>query len=198
MTLLFTICAVVGGTLFVLQFLLSLLGFGGGHDVDAHGIDMHHAGGGGHAEGTSWLFGMLSFRAVVSALTAFGLGGLAVNASGAPPIGSLGFAVFCALATMLVVAFMTHSMRKLEDDGTIHIQKAVGRTGTVYITIPAKKSGTGKVTVSVQNRTMEFQAITPNEELSTGTLVVVTAVVGSDTVEVTKAPNTTPTPEAPR
>jgi membrane protein implicated in regulation of membrane protease activity len=195
MALLFSICAVVGGTLFVLQFLLSMLDFGGGHDVDAHSFDMHHAGG-GHGEGTSWLFGMLSFRAIVSALTAFGLGGLATNSSGATQIESLGFAVFCGLATMLVVAFMTHSMRKLEDDGTVHIQKALGRSGTVYLTIPAKKSGTGKVTISLQNRTMEFPAITPAEELVTGTIVVVTAVVGSNTVEVSASPNATSIPPA--
>jgi membrane protein implicated in regulation of membrane protease activity len=188
MSLLYTICAVVGGTLFLLQFLITLLGFGG-HDAGAH-FDAHHPGGDAH--GGSWLMGMFSFRAVVAALTAFGLGGLASHVSGAPPALSLGFAVLCAVASMFIVALMTRSMRRLEDDGTLRIQQAIGRTGTVYLTIPAQKAGTGKVTLSLQNRTVELSALTPRHALPTGTKIIVTAVLGSDTVEVTTAPDALP------
>lgn len=187
MVTLYSICAVVGGTLLVLQFLLTLLGIGGGHDVDAHGIDVHHAGG-GQSDGSSWLFGMVSFRALVAALTAFGLGGMAGQGSGGSPVITLGLAAFCGLASMLLVAFMTHAMRRLEDDGTVHIQKAVGQSGTVYLPIPANNGGTGKVTVSLQNRTMEYEAMTRQHALPSGTKIVVIAVVGSDTVEVAAAP----------
>jgi membrane protein implicated in regulation of membrane protease activity len=179
---------VVGGTLFLLQFLISLLGFGG-HDAGGH-MGVHH--GGGDAHGSSWLMGMFSFRAVVAALTAFGIGGLAAHGSGASPLLSLACAVGCAVASMLIVAIMTSSMRHLEDDGTVRIQQAVGRTGTVYLTIPAEKSGTGKVTLSLQNRTVEFSAITPRQALPTGTKIVVTAVLGTDTVEVAIAPEAVP------
>jgi membrane protein implicated in regulation of membrane protease activity len=188
MSLLYTICAVVGGTLFLLQFLITLLGFGG-HDAGAH-FDVHHSGGDAH--GGSWLMGMFSFRAVVAALTAFGLGGLAAHASGAVPALSLSFAVFCAVASMFIVALMNRSMRHLEDDGTVRIEQAVGRTGTVYLTIPAQKAGTGKVTLSLQNRTVELSALTPRQALPTGTKVVVTAVLGTDTVEVAIAPDALP------
>jgi len=188
MTLFFTICAVVGGTMFVLQFLLSLLGFGGGHDVDAHSFDMHHGGGATDGASSSWLFGMISFRAMVAALTSFGLGGLAAEGSAMTSPTALGFAVFCATGTMLLVAALTHFMHKLEDDGTVHIQKALGQTGTVYLPIPAQKGGTGKVTLSLQNRTVEYEALTPDRALPAGTKVVVIKVVGSDTVEVTAAP----------
>jgi membrane protein implicated in regulation of membrane protease activity len=188
MSLLYTICAVVGGTLFLLQFLITLLGFGG-HDAGGH-FDAHHPGGDAH--GGSWLMGMFSFRAMVAALTAFGLGGLAAHVSGAQPILSLACAVGCAIASMFIVALMTQSMRHLEDDGTVRIQQAVGRTGTVYLTIPEQKSGTGKVTLSLQNRTVELQAITPRQALPTGTKIVVTAVLGTDTVEVTIAPDALP------
>ncbi len=195
MSLLYTICAVVGGTLFFLQFALSLLGFGG-HDAGSHSFDTHHAGGHDHGSGSSWLFGMISFRAVVAALTAFGLGGLATHASGAQPAASLAFAVACAFASMFLVALLTHSMRHLDDDGTLRVADAVGKTGTVYITIPGQKSGTGKVTLSLQNRTVELQALTPRESLPTGTKIVVTAVLGTDTVEVATAPDALPTPSS--
>ncbi len=186
------ICAVVGGTLFFLQFVISLFGFGGHDAGSAHSFDAHHAGGGSHSTGSSWLFGMISFRAVVAALTAFGLGGLAAHHSGAQPLTSLGFAVACAIATMVIVAFMTRSMQHLNDDGTLRIADAIGRSGTVYITIPAQKSATGKVTISMQNRTVELSALTLGNALPTGTKIIVTAVLGSDTVEVANAQDAKP------
>ena len=66
----------------------------------------------------------------------------------------------------------------------MHIGRAVGTTGTVYLSVPGKNGGAGKVTVKVQNRTVEYQAVTSQETLATGTAVQVIAVVGPDTVEV--------------
>ena len=61
MTTAFTICAVVGATVMVLQFLMTVMGLGGhgdgdmggdvGHDFggdDAHGGDLHSGDGGDH------------------------------------------------------------------------------------------------------------------------------------------------------
>ena len=45
----------------------------------------------------------------------------------------------------------------------------------------------GKVTLRLQNRTVEYQALTPHGALPTGSPVVVTAVLGPDTVEVAAA-----------
>jgi hypothetical protein len=53
--------------------------------------------------------------------------------------------------------------------------------------IPGKKGGIGKVTLNLQNRTVEYQAVTADKELPTGSKVVVVAVVSSDTVEVASA-----------
>ena len=45
----YTLCAVIGGTVLVCQFLLTLLGLGGGHDGGGdHGFDAGHDGGTGH------------------------------------------------------------------------------------------------------------------------------------------------------
>jgi hypothetical protein len=40
------------------------------------------------------------------------------------------------------------------------------------------------VTLRLQNRTVEYQALTPHDALPTGSKVVVTGVLGPDTVEV--------------
>ena len=102
MTNVFIFCAAAGGTVLVVQFLLSLIGIGGhAFDVDVphdigHGFggDFHGDTGGSfhdHAAGhhdtqtehhdTIWLFKVLSFRAVVAALAFFGLSGLAAQSA---------------------------------------------------------------------------------------------------------------------
>jgi hypothetical protein len=83
-----------------------------------------------------------------------------------------------------------NSLHKLKADGTIHIERAVGTTGTVYLRIPGQKAGTGKVTLKLQNRTVEYQAITAHDELPTGAKIVVLGVVSPDTVEVGPVPST--------
>ena len=74
MTTVFLVCAIVGGTLLVCQFVLTLIGLGGAHgDMDFHmphdvGGELGHSHGGdvdhgdGEYHGSSWLFGVISFR----------------------------------------------------------------------------------------------------------------------------------------
>jgi hypothetical protein len=79
------------------------------------------------------------------------------------------------------------TLHRLKADGTVRIERAVGQPGTVYLSIPGQKAGMGKVTLRLQNRTVECQAVTPNQPLATGSKIVVTAVLGPDTVEVVTA-----------
>ena len=158
MTTLFTICAVVGGTLFVCQFLLTLLGVGGDHDIaiDAGGHDVHI----GHDvhHDSSWFFGVLSFRAIVAAVTVFGLAGRAALAAQMSTYLSLLIAGASAFAAMLLIAALMQGLTKLQSEGTIHIEGAVGQPGTVYLKIPGNRAGLGKVTLNLQDRTVEYQA----------------------------------------
>ena len=194
-------CAIAGGTLMVCQFLLGLLGMGDHHDTggdhdfhDAGGHDAAgdgHVGHGGHADHDShqsWYVGVLTFRSVVAALTMFGLAGLTstVNFRHEPEL-SLGIALAGGAAALFGVAYLMRTLHRLKSDGTVRIERAVGQSGTVYLSIPGQKAGAGKVTLRLQNRTVEYQAVTPHQQLPTGSKIVVTAVLGPDTVEVVTA-----------
>jgi hypothetical protein len=99
METLFLFCAIFGGTILVAQFLM---GFGGDHehggdgaeDSPDHAGDMHADADAGdvHADGhhdshqaehhgSTWMFGVLTFRTVMIGLTFFGLSGKAASAS---------------------------------------------------------------------------------------------------------------------
>lgn len=222
MTVLFGICAVVGGTILICQLILTVMGLGG-HGVDADasvdvhdfggdfhgdvgadfhgdaGADFHgdagdvhvdasgHAGHGDHADAhtsTIHLFKMLSFRSVVAATTFFGLAGLAADSSGATTVAVLGIALAAGGAAMYGVYWMMRGLYQLQAEGTVRIRRAVGRHATVYLRIPGHQSGTGKIQINLQNRTMEFLAMTPGDDLPTGAKVVVVDILTPDTVEV--------------
>ena len=194
----YLICAILGGTLMLCQFVLTLIGLGGHHDfggdhndgIDAahHDISHHHHEP-GHSDESSWFFKLLTFRTIVAALLFFGLAGLAASArTPEAPLLPLSIALAAGGAAMAVVAWVMQSLAKLQSDGSVRIERALGAPATVYLTIPAQNSGAGKVHVKVQNRLMEYQAITSqHQELPTGANVVVVAVVSPSTLEVAQA-----------
>lgn len=203
----YQVCAILGGTIFAGQFLLSLLGLAGDHDIsgdsggdhfggdhsvgsghDGAGGDTHHGGAAGHESATASFVRMLSVRTVVAGLTFFGLGGLAGNAWGSHPMGSLAIACGSGFAALYMVAWIMRALMHLRADGTAHIENAIGLSAVVYLTIPGHRAGKGKITVTVQNRTMEYEAETEHDTLPTDTLVQVVAVAGPDTVEVVSVP----------
>ena len=187
----YMVCAIVGGVLLLCQLIMTVAGLdgdhdiGGGDDFDAADHDVH--AGDGDLHGSSWVFGALSFRSVTAALTFFGLSGLAANEAGLRPIFVLPISVVAGGTAMLAVAWMMRMLYGLKEEGNVRIENTVGQTARVYLTIPAHRKGAGKITVKVQNRTMEYQAVTKDEKLPTGTHVVVTNVLSPDSVEVEKA-----------
>ncbi len=202
MNAVYDLCAVLGGTLVACQFLLSLVGLGHHHDIGGSAGAEHEFGGAdaghdsaGHDHSTdtdheahsSWFVGLLTFRTIVLGLAFFGLAGRAASAADIEPGPSLVVALAAGGAALFGVAYLMRSLYRLRADGSVRIERAVGCCGTVYLSVPAQKGGAGKVLLNVQNRTMEYQAVTAQDALPTGSPVRVVAVVSPDTVEVTLA-----------
>ncbi|HLN32087.1 MAG TPA: serine/threonine-protein kinase [Gemmataceae bacterium] len=194
LTMLYSVCAVMGGTVLVCQFLLGLLGLGhhgdgiDGHDLGGepgHAEDVHDPNHDAHATG---FVRLLTVRTFIAAVAFFGLGGRAADAAGFQPAQTLALALAAGGGALLLVAWLMRVLVSLQSDGSVRIRRAVGRAGTVYLPIPGHKAGLGKVLLNVQNRTMEYQAVTAEDTLETGSKVVVVAVLGTDTVEVILAP----------
>ena len=180
----FLTCAILGGGILVVQLLLGLLGIV--HD----GIDAHHDMHGGNQEAASEGLNLLSVRALSAGLGFFGVGGMAGLATGLGLLAALPLGVALGLAAMIGTAMVTRWMLTMEDDGSVSIHGAVGSTGTVYLAIPGERKGAGKVLLTLQNRTVEYQAVTSRGALPTGASILVVDVVGPDTVDVVPDPIT--------
>jgi hypothetical protein len=208
METLFLICAIVGGTVLVFQFVLSLMGMGGHGDFDlpdgsvdlghhiptdsGHHGHVHDAAGADHS--SNWYFGIITFQTVVAAIAFFGVAGMAASSAQLDRPLALTIAVAAGAAAMLGVHSLMRWITKLRSDGTERIDGAVGLEGTVYLRIPGSNQGAGKIHMALQNRLVEYAAVTSGDPLPGGAKIVVTRVIGSDTVEVMPVTATEPAP----
>jgi hypothetical protein len=174
----FWVCAILGGGFILLQSLMGLLGLG---DHDPAGGDLPE-----HVHASDGL-NLLSVRAISAGLCFFGLMGLVVREWGGSMVFALPAALAAGLAVAAAIAFAMRGMRRMESDGVLRMEGAVGRNATVYLSIPGQLSGPGKIHLFLQGRTVEMKAVS-RDALPTGAPVIVVDVVAPDTLEVAPQP----------
>lgn len=134
----------------ILMFFAAMLG--SGHDFD-HDPAAH---GGDGAAGAK----PLSIRAVVAGAVGFGWAGVLALSGGVAPGMAIAWAALSGVLFMLLIFGAMRFLFALRDDGTLDYRNAVGATGKVYVTIPARRSGPGQIEVMVQGRLITANAIT--------------------------------------
>lgn len=198
-------CIAIPSTLIlVLQMVLSMMGgeADGGIDVsDTSGLDMPgeldadvmfdsdvsgDAGDLVQDGGNPADFGNLKFltmQTIVTFLTVFGWVSIACIGGGLGPAPGIAIGAVCGLVMMFIVAKLVQMSTRLAEDGTLNLKNAIGETATVYLTIPAKGDGEGKVTMQLQGRFCEIDAVNADAApIATGTQVLVTDVLGDTLV----------------
>ena len=178
MTSFFWICLLLGGGIVVLQFGASLFGF------DHHDTPHGEFGHGPISEGLR----LFSLRALSAGVAFFGLGGLAALRLGLPSLLAIPIGALAGVAAAIGVSAVFRGMKRLECDQTFRLSNAVGKSADVYLSIPAQRSGTGKIHVTIQERLLELDAITPEAEIPTGTRVLVIDSIAPATVIVVPQP----------
>ena len=173
---------------YALQTLLTFTGVLG--DAD---------GGDAGADGDGISFGdLFTVRNGVSFLMGFSWGALMATGWGVTNafllvvVGLLGGSAFVGLNIGLLAL-----MAMLESRGNVDTASAPGADATVTLTVPASRSGVGKVSVSVSGRLMEYHAVTDDgEPLTRGSSVVVREVSGNQLVVGNRAGQQLPAAES--
>ena len=179
METIYTYSAWIGGGMLVLQTLLMLIG--GDSDVDADlSPDVDVADG---VDSSGILF-QLSLKTVVAFVTFFGLAGLTCLQSGMGTNATLLTSVGAGLAAFFMVGWLMSFLRSLQSKGNLDLRQAVGSSAKVYLRIPGKRSGFGKVTVAVGGRVVTKKAVTSGDAIPTGAEVRIAGMVAPDTFEV--------------
>ncbi len=80
---------------------------------------------------------------------------------------------------MYLVAKIIQLSGKLTQSGTLNMNNLLGASGSVYVVIPSKGNGQGKVNISLSERYLEFSAVCDCEAaLKTGTEIRVVDIRG--------------------
>ncbi len=139
----------IASVLLIVQIILLLISFGGAGDGDFDG-DVDTDGG-------------LSFFTVKGFTAFFALGGWCGFAAAtymendwAPIL----IAVATGTLALLGVGYAMRGVAKLQCSGNIVKEKFAGLTATVYASVPPKRSGRGKITLTAQGKYMEIDAMT--------------------------------------
>jgi hypothetical protein len=115
----------------------------------------------------------------------FGLVGLALLKSNFPVVVTILGAMIAGLATVAITGLIFTQMKRLQTEGTIHIQNTIGTEGSVYLTIP--QDGAGQVQIIAQGSLKIFDAISKNKKtIATGEKVQVVGVASGNTLIVDK------------
>jgi hypothetical protein len=194
--------AVFGAAVLVIQVIVTLLGVGGDHDIDAaggHDIDAagahdadaagaHGAEAAGHDlsgfEGVTFF----SFRSVVAFLTFFGWVGFLCLRNGVGAYVAFPAALAAGLAAFVAVALLLHFLFRMATSGNVTAKNAVGAAGAVYLTIPEGKGAAGAVNVTVGQGIHEYSAVSEDgHSIKTGARVMVTGAVNARTLIVRAA-----------
>lgn len=181
----FLLVAIPATIVLIVQTVLMLIGFGdadadmpddGVPDVDLDdGIDLDAADS----------LHIFTIRGIIAFLVTFGWVGLAMDSAGVMLGITLPTAIVCGAAMMVLLAFLLRAVLKLRGAGNLDNRNALGTAGTVYLTVPEKRCGVGKVSVLLQGSLVERDAVTDEEgAIPTGTEIVVVGVSGQTTLVV--------------
>lgn len=130
---------------------------------------------------------IFTLRGIIAFLVVFGWVGIVLTAANVPILITAPVAAICGFFMMVLLAFLMKLVLKLRSDGNIDIRNAIGTAGKVYLTIPSKRSGEGKVQLLLQGSFVEQNAVTDDEtEIPTGSEIVVVGISGSTTLVVRK------------
>lgn len=171
-------CAIVSSVIFLIQMILTLIGIDS--DIDVGGADF---------DGDTTDFGglsLFSIRSMINFFVGFGWAGVSFHGiiQSVPLLYVVSVVVGIAFGSMWIV--MRRKLARLEKNGAYKIEDCVGKTCDVYLRIPARKSGAGKVQVSINGSIHELSAMTEGEQLPTGAKVRVLALINGNTLLVEK------------
>lgn len=166
---------------FIIQSILTFIGADADADFDTD-VDMS-------MDGAS----LYTFRNFVNFLLGFGWSAILLQASIHSWPLLIMVSIVIGVALVAAVMYLFKWLNSMQQSGNINLEKsAAGREGTVYLTIPAARSGKGKVQISINGSIREYDAVYEGESaLKTGASIRVVDVLDSNTVIVEEINNYT-------
>ena len=164
----------VASALLLIQFIMLLIGFAGDGDIDIGGDGGPDFD--GDADGG---IGIFTLKGLVGFFAIGGWVGVACVMGGLQDGWTIVVSIICGLVAFVAIGFAYKAIRKLQADGAIDNRNAIGKVAEVYLKVPAKGEGHGKLSIVIQGKLVEMDAVTDEAEpIPTGREVKVVSIVG--------------------
>lgn len=170
--------ALPASLIFLVQTVMTFMGADASDGVDAD-FDSD-------LSGADAPFQLFSLRNMINFLLGLGWGGVSFYTTISNPAVLIIVAVLIGAAFVYLFFLIIKQVQKLAEDNTFKITQTVQKTGTVYLRIPAQKSGSGIVQVSVNGSVHELKAVTDGDEIPSGTMIRVVEILDDHLILVTK------------
>lgn len=171
----FALIAIPSTLIMVIQTVMLVIGMDNEADMDID--DVPETMGDGLA--------LFSVRGIVTMLAVMGWCAVAFVDSGMSDVLSVIISVVLGFLALVGMAYLMRAVYRLQASGNMDVGNAVGKVAQVYIPIAADAGKTGKVTMTLQGKYCELDAITTaSETLKTGSYVRVVAVDGAGVLVV--------------
>ena len=174
--------AIVASAVFIIQSIMTFVGMDSetNFDGDFDG-DMSADG-----AGESTPFQLFTFRNLINFMLGFSWTAIALRASTESTSLMLVGGVVVGVLLVCAVMYLFKWMSGMQQSGTIEPEALVGCKGSVYLTIPAGRTGEGKVQITVRSAIREYNAMTDGDRLPNEAPIRVVAVLNGHTVLVEK------------
>lgn len=160
--------AIPVSVIFIIQTIMTFLGADASDGLEAD-FD-------GDLDGGEAPFQLFSLRNLINFLIGFSWTGVLLYDKFENKTVLLFIALLVGTGFVAFFFFLIKQILKLGEDNTFRIENTIGKIANVYLTIPEKKSGKGKVQVSVKGTTHELDAVTENNAIPSGDIVRIIAV----------------------
>lgn len=167
--------AIPTSIVFIIQSIMTLIG---GDASDGTQFDGHTEGG-----DSSHFF---SLRNLINFLLGFSWAGIGFYNSIENRFLLIFIAINVGFVFVVMFFYIIKQLLKLGEDNTFDIKNTLSKTADVYLTIPAKGNGKGKIHISVNGSLHELDAITENDRIPTGSIVKIVDITSDNMVVVEK------------
>lgn len=160
--------AIPTSLIFVIQTVMTFVGADSSDGLDAD-FD-------GDLGGADAPFQLFSLRNLINFLLGFSWTGISFYSTISNP--TLLVLLSLAVGILFVYLFflIIGQVQKLAEDNSFKITNTLNKSAEVYLTIPEKKQGKGKIMISVNGAYHELEAMTENAKIQSGTMVKVVRI----------------------
>lgn len=174
----FWFVAIPASVIFLIQTIITFLGADAADGVEAD-FD-------GDLSTGDAPFQLFSLRNLINFLLGFGWTGISFYDTISNQFVLIILAIIIGGIFVYFFFIIIKQVQKLAENNSFKITNTINKTAEVYLTIPEKKSGKGKVLISVKGSVHELDAITADDALPSGSMVRVVQIENDNLLIVEK------------